>query len=325
MRCVVTGALGFVGLNLVRRLAARGLDVIAVGRREPDEWVTRFLRDERQRVAFRVADLAVPGALQSALDTEQLDVLIHAAVITATTGQVERDASLAIVATNVGGTMEALDVARRHGVSRFVYVSSPSAIGNVAPDMALDENVETHPTTIYGITKRASEQLTRRYGEIHGLSTVSARIAQPYGPGERATPSRARTSPIQEWLVAASSGERLITGPVDVSRDWTHIDDTARGIELLATAPVLRHDLYHVNRAELVSVGEVVALLRAAFPDLTTDERDDAPGLNPNIAGPARRRPLDNSRFVAELGWAPDTGIDQGMGRYLGWWRSWRY
>lgn len=323
MKCVVTGAIGFVGLNVTRALAREGHDVIAVTRREPDEWATRFLQDSGGRVTFRLADVSVAGALNAALAEEQLDVFIHAAVITATTARVERDEPLRIVDVNVGGTMAALDAARRRNAARFIYVSSPAAIGDVSLDSPLNEETVANPTTIYGITKRASEQLVRRFAELHDLRAASVRIAQPYGPGERATPSRPRTSPIYEWLVAASAGETLVTGPMGVGRDWTYVDDTARGIVTIATGAAPRDELYHLNRRQQALVGDVIGVLRDRYPGFNIDDRPEAPGLNPNIAGTSRRAPMDNRRFEREYGWAPSIDIAEGMRRYLDWWDSW--
>jgi nucleoside-diphosphate-sugar epimerase len=319
MRVAVTGAQGFVGMNVVRKLAIGSHDVLAVGRNELDVWVRAFLSDIEYRVAWRRADLRQRGALAHSLATDAVDVLIHAAVITATTSDVERGESLDIVAVNVGGTMEALDAARLHRCRRFVYVSSPSAIGQVDATGPLREDVVTNPDTLYGITKRASEQLVERYGTIHDLSTVSARISQPYGPGERATPSRLRTSPIYEWVQAARRGAPLVTGPRDAARDWTYVDETARGLVMLGTAPKVAHPLYHLGVGKQASVGEVLDILRAAYPDLTWDDRPDAPGLNPNIAGPVRRSPLSSDRLTTEFGWKPSIDIEEGMRRYLSW------
>jgi nucleoside-diphosphate-sugar epimerase len=257
--------------------------------------------------------------LELALRSDDFDALVHAAVITATTREVERDDSLDIVAVNIGGTIDALDVARLHHCRRCVYVSSPSAVGPVQIQQPLGEDIATAPDTLYGITKRASEQLVERYGIIHGLSTVSVRISQPYGPGERATPSRLRTSPIHEWVYAARAGAKLLTGPRDAARDWTYVSDTARGIMTLATSPSVTYPLYHLGLGSDVTVGEVLDVLRRTYLDLSWDSRADAPELNPNIAGPQRRWPLDCSRFATEFGWSPATGIEDGMRRYLDW------
>jgi UDP-glucose 4-epimerase len=321
MAVVVTGAHGFVGLNVVRHLAANGITAIAVGRAEPDAWVTAYLEDVSEHVSHVRADLSVPGSLASATGITGVEAVVHAAVVTATTPQVERDDALRIVSVNIGGTMEAIDLARATGAKRFVYVSSPSAIGYVSSGTLVDESVPKRPDSLYGITKDASEELVRRYGKIHDLSVASVRIAQPYGPGERATSSRLRTSPIYEWMLAAERGERLITGAPVRGRDWTYIDDTARGLVTVALADELQHDLYHLARSERVTIAAVVSEIRKAMR-IKLDSDLDNPDLNPNISGPAERRPLDTSRFREEFGWAPETDIVEGMARYIEWWKS---
>lgn len=319
---VVTGAHGFVGLNVVRTLAVAGAEVIAIGRNEPDRWVTAFLRDVSEQVTYARADLSQPGSLQFAVGDREVDAVVHAAVVTATVPQTEREEALRIVSVNIGGTMEALDLVRTKNVQRFVYVSSPSAIGDAIPDVVMDESVLKHPASLYGITKDASEELARRFGEIHDLSVVSVRIAQPYGPGERATSSRLRTSPIYEWLLSAEGGDPLITGSLDRGRDWTYIDDTANAIATCSEADALQHDLYHLGLGESVSIGSVVDEIRKVYPGIEINDDPNHPELNPNISGSAQRRPLDTSRFRAEFGWAPETGIAEGMTRYLAWWRE---
>lgn len=324
MAVVVTGAHGFVGLNVVRHLAENGVVAIAIGRNLPDESVTHFLGDVADHVVHRQADLSEAGMLRDAVGDLNVDAVIHAAVVTATTPQTERNDALRIVSVNVSGTMETIDLARLKSARRFVYVSSPSAIGDVAPDTVMDENISKQPNSLYGITKDTSEELVRRYGQIHDLSTASVRIAQPYGPGERATASRLRTSPIYEWLLAAESGETLVTGPLSRGRDWTYISDTAYGLATIALAETLRHDLYHLARSETVTIGSVIDEMRKTFPRIAVDESPDQPDLNPNIAGSVQRPPLDSSRFRSEFGWSPETGIEEGMRRYMEWWRAQR-
>jgi UDP-glucose 4-epimerase len=321
MRIAVTGAHGFVGLNVVRTLAAQGHDVIAIGRRESDEWVKTFLASVSW-VEHHVADLGSPGSLPASLSHERVDAIVHAAVVTATTLQVERDEAARIVHVNTGGTIDALESARLTSAKRFVYVSSPSAIGNPPTDISMDESVEKRPDSLYGISKDASEEITRRYGWLHDLSVASVRIAQPYGPGERATASRVRTSPIYEWLRDVEAGRTLPTGPLERSRDWTYIDETARGIAELATAEHLQHDLYHLARSASITVGEVIEQIQATYPHVITEQMPEPEVLNPNIAGSSSRKPLDTTRFRTEFGWAPETGIQEGMRRYLDWWKS---
>lgn len=327
MAILVTGGLGFVGINVVRALAGAGETVACADLVPPDEAARRFLAPVAGRVIHVSADLTVRGALAAAVAASgvALDGVIHAAALTATTLAVERDSAGLLVATNLGGTMEALELAAAHRCRRFVYVSSSAAIGPVADLRApLDEVHPAAPVALYGQTKLASENLCRRYATLTGLSVVAVRIAQPYGPMERRTGTRVRTSPIHEWVAAALAGDELLVGDPSVARDWTAVDDTARGLILALRAPSPRHDLYHLGVGRAFPVGAIVAALRDHFPDLRirTDIAADDPALNPNVAPGALRGPFTIDRVRDDLGFAPQYDLASGLARYIAWARS---
>lgn len=317
MRVVVTGSNGFVGMHIVQELLRRGHEVLGVARQPPDAWVRAI---HGTTVPTRIVDLRQRGQLQASMAGAAFDALIHAAVITATLPQVERDDALEIVDVNTNGLLDALDTARRAGVRRFVNISSPAALGNVSDD-PLTEDARPYPITLYGITKHSGELLTARYAAIHGLSATSVRIAQPYGPGERATASRARTSPLRDWLEAAVQGQPLVAGDLTRERDWTWVGDTARGLVDVALAEQVAQPLYHLSVGRLWPVSAALDLIRSAFPDVQIDTTPDAPMLNPNLVAPTRA-PLDATRLRAEMGWTPQVLLDAGLPRYIDWWRS---
>jgi nucleoside-diphosphate-sugar epimerase len=327
MPVLVTGGLGFVGINLVRALADGGEMVVCADLGLPDEAARCFLAPVAGRAVHIAADLTVRGALAAAVTKSgiAIDGVIHAAALTATTLEVERDSAGLLVATNIGGTMEALELAAARRCRRFVYVSSAAAIGPVADVRApLDEECPAAPVALYGQTKLASELLCRRYAALTGLSVVAVRIAQPYGPMERRTSTRVRTSPVHEWVAAALAGGELVVGDPDVARDWTAIDDTVRGLLLALRAEAPRHDLYHLGVGRAFTVSEIVAALREDFPDLRvrSDISSDDPALNPNIAPGAVRGPFTIDRIRDDLGFAPQYDLTSGLARYLAWVRS---
>jgi nucleoside-diphosphate-sugar epimerase len=327
MPVLVTGGLGFVGINLVLALADEGETVVCADLGPPDEAARRFLAPVADRVVHVVADLTARGALAAAVAEcgVALDGVIHAAALTATTLAVERDSAGLLVATNIGGTMEALGLAAAQRCRRFVYVSSPSALGPVADVQApLDESYPAAPVALYGQTKLASEQLCRRYAALTGLSIVAVRIAQPYGPMERRTSTRVRTSPIHEWVAAALAGEELLVGDPSVARDWTAIEDTARGILLAFRTENPRHDLYHLGVGRTFAVGAIIDALREDFPALRirTDISPEDEELNPNIAPGAVRGALTIDRIRDDLGYVPQFDLASGLARYLAWVRS---
>jgi UDP-glucose 4-epimerase len=315
---VVTGARGFVGLNVTRALSRAGHRVIAIDRSPLDEWCEAFFHDAK-RIEHIEADLTAPGDLAVQFAGRRIISVVHAAALTATTLGVEQGDARQVVDVNVGATVEALRLAVDIKARRFVYVSSPAAFGNIGDGPLVDEKVVPRPTTLYGITKLAGEQITRRWGELHDLEAVSVRIAQPYGPGERATETRVRTSPIWEWLQAADEGRSLATGPLDRARDWTYVQDTSRGIALLATAGRVPDDLYHLSTGEAVTVGSVVEAFQQHFGPLDVDTEPPLEQLNPNIAA-ANRPALDPSLFKSVFGWKPSISLDAGVKRYVDWW-----
>lgn len=325
MHILVTGGLGFVGINLVRALAEAGDRVICADRGAVDAAARAFLAPVAGRIIHVAADLAERGALAAAVTASvagPIEAVVHAAAVTATTLEVERDDAGLLVATNIGGTMEALELAVAHRCRRFLYVSSPAAIGPVPDVLApLDESVPTAPVALYGLTKLTSEGLCRRYGTLTSLSTIAARIAQPYGPLERRTATRARTSPIYEWVTDARAGRTLPTGDPTVARDWTHIADTVRGLTLLLRADAPRHDLYNVGVGRTFAIAEIITALRRAFPALQT--REALPygdrTLNPNITTGSVRGPLTITRLRDEFAFAPQYDIAAGMAQYLAW------
>ncbi|MEZ4569413.1 MAG: NAD(P)-dependent oxidoreductase [Thermomicrobiales bacterium] len=320
MDVLVTGARGFVGMNIARYLATNGATVWAADRSPVDGWIERFLASCSARIHHITADLSTEGELLRTLDpTAELTAVVHAAVVTATTTEVEKRDARGIVDSNVGGTIEALNAAVELGASRFIYVSSPSAIGRVSSADPVDEAVTPRPDSLYGITKLASEQIVDRWTDLFELEAASVRIAQPYGPGERATSARIRTSPIWEWLRDAEPGAVLPTGPLERARDWTYVEDTAEGIGRLVTADRLSTNLYHLGTGKQARVADVFDALNARIGGLGYDEDPAPDALNPNIAGPGRP-PLDVRRFESEFSWKPATSIQDGMSRYLDWW-----
>lgn len=322
MNVLVTGGRGFVGLNIARTLAEHGASVWIADRGPVDRWVETFL-ENASSIRHLTVDLSVNGQLDDALTGVMLDAVVHAAVVTATTETVEREQARDIIDSNVGGTIEALDVAAGRGARRFIYVSSPSAIGDVPSDGPVAEDVIPKPGSLYGITKLASEQIVSRWADIHELETASVRIAQPYGPGERATTSRIRTSPIWEWLRDAGRGEPLPTGPLDRARDWTFVEDTAGGVARMVTADSLPHRLYHLGTGSDVTVADVLRALESRYGALDHDLDPPADALNPNISGPGRS-PLDVRRFAGDFDWQPRTTIADGMQHYFDWWEGFR-
>ena len=326
MATLVTGGTGFVGANIVRELARAGHEVVSYDLAPADSLVQHFVRDCADGVTFVQGDILDEGAVARLGTDFSIDRIVHAAVYTVNQTALETERSKAIVDINVTGTANLLELARTQhlsgpGVGRFVYVSSGAAYGAAAAnDQTFNEEMPVAPNTLYGITKYASELLTRRYGELHGLSTASVRLSTPYGPMERVTGHRAVMSVLYEWTRQAVRGEDLLAHDLDEGRDYTYAADTASGVRAILDAPDLPHDLYNLTSGAWITFREIVETLRELSPETGVVELPPS-GAASHSGAPARG-PLSGHRLRQDLGWIPAYGLRAGLADYLEWRRD---
>ena len=238
MATLVTGGVGFVGASIVKELAARGHQVVSYDVLTPDALMTHFLGDLAERVTFVDGDILDTSGLDALRQAHSFDKIVHAAVFTVNRTDRETARSKDILDINLTGTGNLLEMAREIGVRRFVYISSGAAYGLTRdPDQTYNEDDHPQPGNLYGITKLASEQLTRRYGQLHGFSAASLRVSTPYGPMERITGHRDNMSTPYQWTGQMLRGEPITMDATAYGRDYTYVLDTASAIATVVDAP----------------------------------------------------------------------------------------
>ena len=320
MTTLVTGGVGFVGANIVKELAARGHEVVSLDVLPVDALLTGFLGDLADRVNFVHGDILDVAGLDALRQTHRFEKIIHAAVFTVNRADLETARSKDILDINLAGTGNLLEMARLCDVQRFVYISSGAAYGLTRdPDQTYNEDDAPQPGNLYGITKFASEQLTRRYGELHGFSTVSLRLSTPYGPMERVTGHRGNMSTPYQWTGQMLRGEPIESNDSDHGRDYTYVLDTASAVATVVDADRLPHDLYNVTNGMPVTEGQIQRTLAALFPETT----QLIPAATPadSSLGPTRG-PLSGYRLWHDLGWAPQYDLAAGLTDYVRWRRE---
>jgi len=317
---LVTGGNGWVPCHGVRRLARRGERVVSYDVLEPDDLLRGFLGEAAGNVAFERGDVADGDRLRAVAERHGVTSLVHAAAITPRAER-ERREPARIVEVNLGGTVNALDVARAlPGFRRFVYVSSCAVWGDVPGAAVVDEETPSRATSLYGVTKHTSERVGRRYAELFGLDVVSLRLANVYGPMERPTPGYAGATEPREMLRLHFAGEPvLINSLAGPYLDWTFVEDIAEGIELAwAWDGPLPHDLYSVTCGRLFSIGDLLAAFARHLPGFAY-RQVPAEEANYAVSGEAPGPVPSNDRLRRDLGWAPTTSFDDGMRAYLAW------
>ena len=321
MATLVTGGTGFVGANIVKELARRGHEVVSLDVMPADALAQGFLGALASRIDFRTGDILDTAGLDALRAAHSIDKVVHAAVFTVNRADLETARSKDVLDINLAGTGNLLELARLAGVQRFVYVSSGAAYGLTRdPDQTYNEDDPPQPENLYGITKFASELLTRRYGQLHGFATVSLRVSTPYGPMERVTGHRSNMSTPYQWTGQMLRGEPVTMDSSDHGRDYTYVLDTAAAIATVVNAPTLPHDLYNITNGVPVTGGEIQRKLAELFPEFrlvapaVRQSSDAAPGPT--------RGPLSGYRLWHDLGWTPQYDLAAGLTDYVRWRRE---
>ena len=315
---LVTGAAGFVGVNLVRGLAARGAMVTALVREQPDAATLRYLTPYLPQISFVVGDVRDRVAMRDLVVDGAIERVVHAAAITS--AAIEAQDPAGFLDVNLGGTINLLEAARAGRCARFVLVSSSGVYG--APrdvTRVIDEDEPLPAGGLYTIAKVAGEQLCRRYQALYGLSAVAGRLGTAYGPMERPTDSRDGMSQVYTLVRAARAGRPLRIAGADRLRDVVYIDDAAEMFAGLACADQLSFPLYNVSAGSAHSLRTIADTLVSLRPDWHWTAQDLTDGADLMVWPTSERAALDLRRVGQDLQFTPRFSLRLGLAAYLNW------
>jgi UDP-glucose 4-epimerase len=304
MRTLVTGGAGFIGSNLVDALVQRGdqvtvVDDISTGKRAN---LDQAIQSGAQLLELDIRDAE---AVDAAVERARPEAIFHLAA------QIDVRKSVADPANdsriNVEGTVNVLRAAQTHGVQRFVNTSTGGAIYGEGQIIPAPEDHPVAPEAPYGLSKFCAEQYCEIFLRLHGLSTVSLRYGNVYGP---------RQDPLGEAGVVAIfcgkllEGERpTIFGDGRQTRDYVYVGDVVDAN--LKAAEAQTTGAVNIGRGAEVSVLDIVdALAPHANGAFEPEHAPERPGEVHRIA-------LDPSRAKQELGWEASTGLEDGLERTL--------
>ncbi len=318
-KVLVTGAAGFVGVNLMRRFALAGAEVFGLVRRAPDPQVEAFLERSAAPATWLLGDVTDRDGSRALVREAKPDVVVHAAAVTFTPEQEKADPAT-VFDVNAGGTLALLEAARLGGVSRFVLVSTGGLYGKAAPNPALPETTPLRSGSMYAIAKVASEQLCERFAELFGLDVRIGRLGTAYGPMERTTGSRSGLSAIHQLVTAEGDEDGVVrVAGAEIARDFCHIDDVAEAFWQLASGERLSHTVYNVGApaaTDLLGAMAMLAELRPGTRYLPVSN-DDVADVRQTAAN--ARGAMDLSRITGDTGWSPTYDLGAGLAAYDRW------
>lgn len=324
MRFVVTGGAGFIGGHVCGGLLAAGHEVVcvdsfddfydpAVKRRTADglssfPGFTLVTADIRDLPALR------EGVRAAGVRAGSVAAIVHLAARAGVRPSIEDPVLYSQV--NLDGTACMLELSRELNVGAFIFGSSSSVYGDRAEVPFREDDAAAAPISPYAATKRAGELMCHTYAHLYGLSVVCLRFFTVYGPRQR--PDLA----IHKFTRLMAAGEPIpFFGDGSTRRDYTYVDDIVQGVEgaiRFALANPGRFEVVNLGESDTVSLSRLVELLSAALGVKAVLRR------LPAQPGDVERTCADITRARELLGYAPATRIEDGIPKFVEWFRAQR-
>lgn len=328
---LVTGAAGFIGFHVAKRLLADGSHVVGLDNLN-DYYDVQLKRDRLKqlegegRFSFERLDISKQQAVANLFQQGSFSGVIHLAAQAGVRYSLENPH--AYVSSNVVGFLNILEGCRHHEVEHLVYASSSSVYGaNTSQPFSTSDNVD-HPLSLYAATKKSNELMAHTYSHLYGLPTTGLRFFTVYGPWGR--PDMA----LFLFTKAMLGGEPIrVFNRGEMWRDFTYIDDIVEGVVSTARAvpktdPSWNSDkpdparsrapyrVFNIGNSEPVYLLEFIDVLEAELGVRAEKE------LMPMQPGDVPSTHADVTDLVNTVGYRPQTSVREGVRRFAEWYRD---
>jgi UDP-glucuronate 4-epimerase len=329
-KILVTGAAGFIGFHLSKRLLARG-DAI-VGLDNLNNYYAVRLKEDRlsqlvedPRFSLQRLDLADGPALARLFESERFDAVVNLAAQAGVRYSLTNPG--AYIQSNLVGFTNILEGCRHTGVKHLVFASSSSVYGaNTKMPFSVHDNVD-HPLSLYAATKKSNELMAHAYSQLFGLPTTGLRFFTVYGPWGR---------PDMAMFLFARA---ILAGrPIDVfnhgrmRRDFTYVDDIVEGVMRVTDRPAQANPdwtgdapdpgtsrapyrLYNIGNNQPVELLHVIETLERCLG------KKAVKNMLPMQPGDVPATFADVDDLVRDVGFKPATPIEEGIRRFIEWYR----
>jgi UDP-glucuronate 4-epimerase len=331
MKVLVTGAAGFIGMHVARRLLERGDEVVGIDNLN-DYYDVRLKESRLSLLApypnfrFRKLDIAEGEGLSNLFEGERFDRVVNLAAQAGVRYSLKNPH--AYINSNIVGFMNILEMCRHHRIEHLVYASSSSVYGaNTKMPFSVHDCVD-HPISLYAASKKANELMAHTYSHLYGLPATGLRFFTVYGPWGR-----------PDMALFLFTKAILEGRPIDVfnhgkmERDFTYIDDIAEGVvrvldHIAEPNPRWSGDLPDAGTSRapyrLYNIGNnrPVGLLRliAALEDAL--QREAQKNMLPMQPGDVPATYADVDDLARDLDFRPITRIEAGVRQFVEWYRD---
>jgi nucleoside-diphosphate-sugar epimerase len=319
MAILVTGAAGFVALNVVEHLLTAGRHVVGLDRIPLPKRAVRDFATLPGHLTMIGGSIQSDADLSRALTMQPIEAVIHCAVITAGLRREIADPG-SIVAVNIEGAVATLVAAARRGVKRFVYPSSGAVYGASAATVAvMDEDaLRPAPVNLYGLTKFAAESILPRVAETQGVALTAARLGVVYGPWEYATGVRDTLSPMLQTLELADAGKEAVLGP-PWRGDYTLSRDIAAGLVALADLPSTPRTVYNLATGRATTAQDWCRVLASRLEDFRWRLAAEGEAWTVESHTGHDRGAMSIDRITADTPYRPAFDLERAADHLLAW------
>ena len=310
---LVTGGAGFIGSHLCDRLIRAGREVVCLDVFDnfyPREVKLRNIESLKAEERYHLyeGDIRDPALLEDLFGHHDLEAVVHLAARAGVRPSLELPRLYADV--NLTGTVTLLEHCRTFKVRKFIFGSSSSVYGNSDAVPFEESGPAVEPVSPYAATKRGGELLAYTYHHLYGMDISCLRFFTVYGPRQR--PEMA----IHKFTRLIDRGDAVpIFGDGSSARDYTYVDDIVGGIEA-ALERTRGYQVVNMGRSEVVTLRSLVETLEEALGKkarITTQSEQP---------GDVHQTRADISRARELLGYEPQVGIREGIGRFVEWYRA---
>jgi len=331
MRILITGSAGFIGFHLAKRLLNGGHDV--AGMDNLNAYYDVRLKNDRLAILkkhagfrFHLLDLTDRQGMAVLFKTEKPEVVVNLAAQAGVRYSLENPH--AYVDSNLTGFTNILEGCRHNGVKHLVYASSSSVYGaNTSMPFSVHHNVD-HPISLYAATKKANELMAHTYAALYKLPCTGLRFFTVYGPWGR--PDMA----LFLFTAAILEGRAIdVYNNGKMRRDFTYIDDIIEGVVRVMTripsgspewtgkrpdpaSSFAPYRLFNIGNNQPMELMDFIAVLEKHLGKRAEMR------LLPMQAGDVPETYADVDDLMAEVGFKPSTSIDEGIGKFVEWYRE---
>ncbi|RDV36868.1 NAD-dependent epimerase [Bradymonadaceae bacterium TMQ3] len=331
MKILVTGAAGFIGSHLATRLLARGDSVVGVDNindyYDPNLKLARLERlQTHPNFSFEKLELADRQGVAALFKAHDFDRVVHLAAQAGVRYSLENPH--AYIDSNIVAFTNILEGCRHQQTPHLVYASSSSVYGaNTSLPFSIHDNID-HPVSLYAATKKANELMAHTYSHLYGLPTTGLRFFTVYGPWGR--PDMA----LFLFTDAILNGRPIkVFNKGDMQRDFTYIDDIIEGVVRVtdrvaepnaswsgdepdpgtSAAP---YRIYNIGNNNPVQLMDMIGALEDCLGQEAQKE------FLPMQPGDVQATYADVEDLINDVGFKPDTPIEEGIANFVAWYRE---